>query len=247
MVDNQKTPNFSGLFGVLFLILAGLIFINSGIFAIRNVTVKGNQLVPVEDILFAAHLNRYKNIFQVDTAKIQQEIVRNPQIASVKISRIFPNKIELLIKERRPVCLLLYLGNLLIIGEDSVLMGVKDENDPIDLPIVTGVQLKKAKIGGKVTGERFKTALKILKLADDDIGPMISEINPVNLQLYLDPPNSAHTVKVDLGADLALEKKIYNLRAILSHTSPDELEKIDLRVADLPTIIKLKKPIKNKP
>ena len=239
--NHKKTPHFEGLFGVLFLILAGLIFMNSGIFAVKEVTVLGNQEIPTEDILLTARLNHYKNIFQVDVHKIQQEILQNPKISSVEVSRVFPQKILITIKERQPLCLLLYLDNLLIIGEDSVVMAIKDESDPISLPIITGVKNQRIKVGEKVQTTQFKTALEILKYADDNLRQIISEINLTNFQLYLDLPNSNNTLKVELGSDSEVEKKINNLRAILSQTSPDELAKVDLRVPDLPTVIKLKK------
>jgi cell division protein FtsQ len=236
--NHKKAPHIEGLFVVLFLILAGLIFMNSGIFAVKEVLVRGNQEIPTEDILLTASLNHYKNIFQVDVTKIQQEILQNPKISSVEVTRVFPQKILITIKERQPLCLLMYLDNLLVIGEDSVVMAVRDESDPISLPIVTGVKYQRIKVGEKVQTPQFQTALEILKYADENLRQIISEINLTNFQLYLDLPNSRNTLKVELGNDSEIEKKINNLRAILSQTTPDELTKVDLRVPDLPTVIK---------
>jgi cell division protein FtsQ len=173
--------------------------------------------------------------------KIQQAILRNPKISSVEVTRVFPRKIIIAVKERQPLCLLLYLDNYLVIGEDSVVMAIKDESDPISLPIVTGVKTKRMTVGEKVQAPQFTVALEILKYADENLRQIMSEINLANFQLYLDLPNSHHTLKVELGSDSEIEKKINNLRAILSQTAPDELGKIDLRVPDLPTVIKLKK------
>jgi cell division protein FtsQ len=214
---------------------------NSDIFTVKEVSVQGNQTIPTEDILLTARLSHYKNIFQVDVVKIQQDILKNPKISAVEVTRIFPYKISIIIKERQPLCLLLYLDNLLVIGDDSVVMAIKDESDPINLPIVTGVKYRKMKVGEKVQNSQFIVALEILKYADANLRQIISEINLTNFQLYLDLPNSHNTLKVELGTDSEIEKKIYNLRAILSQTSPDELAKVDLRAPDLPTEIKLKK------
>jgi cell division protein FtsQ len=246
-VPNQnKAPRFESLFVVLFLILAILIFINSGIFAVKEVSVRGNQGIPTEDILLTARLDHYKNIFQVDVTKIQQEILRDPKIESAEVTRVFPQKILITIKERQPLCLLLYLDNWLVVGDDSVVMGIKDENDPISLPIVTGIKYKKIKVGEKVESQQFNVVLEILKYADENLRQILSEINLTNFQLYLDLPNSHNTLKVELGTDSELEKKMYNLRAILSQTSPDELTKVDLRAPDLPTVIKLKRLTQNR-
>jgi hypothetical protein len=66
-----------------------------------------------------------------------------------------------------------------------------------------------------------------------------------NLKLQLDLPKYSRRVEVELGAAEELEKKIANLRAIL--LSPDfdgKLERIDLRVTDLPTVITSKSLLK---
>jgi cell division septal protein FtsQ len=241
ITNHKKTPHFEGLFVALFLILAALIFMNSGIFMVKEVSVQGNQTIPTEDILLTARLSHYKNIFQVDVAKIQQDILKNPKISGVEVTRIFPYKVLIIIKERQPLCLLLYRDNLLVIGDDSVVMEIKDESDPINLPIVTGVKSNRMIVGDKVQNSQFIVAMEILKYADENLRQIISEINLTNFQLYLDLPNSHNTLKVELGTDSDIEKKIYNLRAILSQTAPDELAKVDLRTPDLPTEIKLKK------
>ncbi len=239
---SQQTPKFEVLFGILFLVLAGLIFLNSGLFAIKHVIIKGNIDIPSEDILLSAKLNNYKNIFQVNIGLMKQSILENPRIATVTITRQIPDKIIIIVKERQSYCLLAYKNNFLIVGEDSVIIGVKDENELYDLPIVTGVQLESVKIGEKINNLEFNNAIEILDYADENLRQMISEFNLSSYQLYLDLPNSKNTIKVELGNSNQLEKKIYNLRAILTSTSPNELEKIDLRVPDLATVIRIKTP-----
>lgn len=228
---------------LLFIILVGIIFINSGLFAIKEFVVRGNQEIPSEDILLTARLDRYKNFFQVDVDQIRREILHNPKVASAEVTRVFPHKIMITIKERQPVCLLLYLDNWLVVGDDSVVMAIKDESDPINLPIVTGVKYNRAKVGVKILDSRFKTALEILKCAaaDENLRQNISEINLSNFQVYLDLPNSHQTLKVEMGNGNQIEQKINNLRAILSQTSVADLAKVDLRVPDLPTVIRIKK------
>jgi cell division protein FtsQ len=237
--SQKKNSRFESLFFILFLVLIGLIFMNSGIFAVKEFVVRGNQGITTEDILLTSRLDLYKNIFQINPVSIQHELLRNPKIASAKIVRNFPDKIIITVRERQPLCLLLYLGNLLVIGEDAVVMEIKDENAPINLPIVSGVKDKRIKVGEKVPAPEFSTALEILKNADENLRENISEINLANYQLYLDLPNSSRTLKVELGTGSQIEKKMDNLRAVLSQTALENIAKVDLRVPDLPTVIKL--------
>jgi cell division protein FtsQ len=235
----QAAPNFEGLFFILFICLIGLIFLNSEFFEVKTVLIQGNQTLSTEDILCNTNLNLSQNIFQINYHQLQKTILRNPKILSAQVYYQLPNQVMIRVQERHQLCLLLYLGNLLIIGEDAVVMGIKAENEPIKLPVVTGIGLNRLQIGGTIKDPQFKIALEILRLADENLRVILGEIDIRNYLLYIDLPNAHHTLKVELGnADQLDEKISKNLRSILSHTVPDELSKIDLRVVSFPTAIK---------
>ncbi len=235
----QAAPNFESLFLVVFIFLIGLIFLNSEFFGVNKVLIQGNQTLSTEDILRNTNLSLDQNIFQINYRELRKMILRNPKIYSVQTYYQLPNRVVIRIRERRPLCLLLYLGNLLIIGEDTVVMGIKDENEPIKLPVVTGIELNRLQIGDTIKDPQFKIALEILQLAGGNLRIMLGEIDVKNYLLYIDLPNAHHTLKVELGNADQLEEKISkNLRSILSHTEPDELSKIDLRAVSFPTTIK---------
>ena len=237
--NRQSTPNFASLFLVLFILLIVLVFFNSQIFEVKSIIVQGNQTLSNEDILRNTNLNLYQNIFQVDCNQLQRIILNNSRIAAVQVNYQLPDKIVIKIQERVPVCLLLFSDNLLLIGEDAVVMSIKDENEPIKLPVVTGIVINKIKIGEKVKDPQFKVAMEILRYADENLKVILGEIDVKNYLLYIDVPNAQHTLKVELGDSSQLNEKITkNLRSILSHTAPDELLKIDLRVTSFPTAIK---------
>jgi cell division septal protein FtsQ len=237
--QNYRKPNFGRLYGVLFLILLGLIVFNSRFFGVKAVLVKGNQTLSTADILRNTNLSLYKNIFQINCKKLQKIILRNPRIAAAKVYYVLPDKIAIEVQERHPLCLLLFADNYVIIGEDGVAMGIKAENEPIKLPIVTGIIISKISIGESVKSSQFDAAMEILRLADENLRVMLSEIDLQNYVLYIDLPNSNHTLKVELGNGEQLAEKISKeLRSILSHTAADELIKIDLRVPSFPTVIR---------
>lgn len=237
---SPKSPNFERLFLILFVFLLVVIFINSGLFTVRDFVVEGNQSISTEDILLSADLS-YGNIFQVNLKEARRKILQNPKVASVKIKKIFPNKLIFTIEERIPLCVVLYREKAVTIGNDLVVMEIRDQNAPINLPIITGISLKKADIGQPIPSSDFDLVLNIFKNVDETLRQNISEIDVTSYQIYLDLPKCPHTIKVDLGNSSQIEKKIYNLRAILSQTSPEKLAKIDLRVPGTPTTIKLPK------
>lgn len=219
--------------------MLGLVIFNSRFFGVKTVTVKGNPTISAADILRNTNLSRYKNIFHVNYRRLERVILSNPQIAGAKAYYILPDKIVIEVQERHPLCLLVYADNYVKVGEDGVVMGTKAENEPINLPLVTGINLSKITMGETINDSQFKTAMEILYLADDNLRRMLSEINLQNYTLYIDLPNSHHTLKVELGNGEQLSEKITKaLRTILSHTAPNELIKIDLRVPSFPTVIR---------
>ena len=234
----NKIPRFDITFGVLFIILSLIILLNSKLFAVSSVEIRGNSNVSSEDIILNAKLNSYRNIFQIKGDQIKTAILQDSRIASVKIKRQLPGKVIIDIQERSPVCLLSYLNNLLIIGNDGLVMGIQEEAEAVELPIVTGAKLKDVKYGEKILNSNFQNAIEVLRYSDDYLRQVISEINLTRLKLVLDLPKYSRQVEVELGTTEELGKKIANLRAIL--LSPDfngKLERIDLRVTDLPTVI----------
>jgi cell division protein FtsQ len=212
--------------------------LNSKLFAVSNVEIRGNSSVSSEDIILNAKLNSYRNIFQIKGDQIKTALLQDSRIASVKIKRQLPGKVVINIQERVPICLLSYLNNLLIIGDDGLVMGIKEEAEMVELPIVTGAKLKDVKYGEKIVASDFQNALEVLRYSDDYLRQTIGEIDLVGLKLLLDLPKYKRQVAVELGTIEELEKKIANLRAILlSSDFNGKLERIDLRVTDLPTVI----------
>jgi cell division septal protein FtsQ len=231
-----RHPNFTLFYGILFLLTVLLVFFNSELFSIKEVLVEGNQDLSQEDVLLITKLNKGKSIFQANPGKVRENLLRNPLIAVAKITIQLPNRVLIEIAERRPLCLLSYRDNLLVVGEDAMVIRVKDENEPIKLPVVTGIQLNRIQCGDRITSSQLKTAVEILQYADDGLREFLSEIDLANYRLYLDLPNWRHTLQVELGDGEQIEEKIaLNLRSILSNTTPDSLSKIDLRVPSAPT------------
>ena len=236
--SENTIPRFEIVFGVLFIVLSFIIILNSKFFAVSEIEIRGNSSVSSEDIILNAGISSCRNIFQIDVGQIEASLLKDLRIASVRTKRKLPDKIIIHIQERVPVCLLSYLNNLLIIGNDSMVMGIQEEAETVELPVVFGAELKVVKYGEKIESADFQNVLKILSYSDDYLRQVISEIDLSKLRMILDLPKYNHQVRVELGNTAELDKKLANLRAIL--LSPDlngGLERIDLRVTDLPTVI----------
>lgn len=238
-LPRRRTSEFEGFYGFLLLLLLWLILSNSGLFVVNEVKIVGNQTLTKPEISKAARLDAHQTLFQiaVNKSRIQRDLLHEIRIAASQISLRFPNQVIITIKERTPLCLLENERNLLVISNDGIVLG-KATGAEDDLPIISGLSLEGAAIGAKVGGGSLKPALTIIRKADENIQRALRKINLRKKQLSLDFPDSDHTIVVELGNMANITTKMANLRAILTHTDLRRIKEIDLRVAELPSIIK---------
>ena len=233
----QALLKFKRLFGILLLALVGLVFINSGFFAIKTVAIQGNHLVTKEEMLMMAAVNLHQNIFQVDRGQLKQAILADPRIAAVTVGWQLPSTLIIKVRERKPACFLLYRNNRLLIADDGMVLGTVLNRNSTKLPLVVGVRFKKVKVGARLQSHELGVALGVIAAAEPNLQRILDLIDLRAYQLRLVLPNSQHQIKVELGDASNLETKMANLRAILAHSPMQELNQIDLRVIDLPTVI----------
>jgi cell division protein FtsQ len=232
----QPKAGFSRFFLVLFVILAGIIFFNSGLFTLREVTVQGNQGVSTAEILAISALPPGETIFQINCGALIRRLRQDPRIASAEAIRQLPDRLIIDIRERKPICLVIYHSGLLMIGEEAVIIGPPDSVHGLELPVVKGIELQRPFAGETIRQPSFQPALTILRLADQSLTRRMKEIDLTAKQIILESP-SGELVIVELGNLEELEAKIANLRAINANTQLAGIQRIDLRVADVPTVI----------
>lgn len=107
-------------------------------FAIDDVRVAGNHRVSEEAILEAGGLQRGTNIFTVDALDAAGRIEGLPWIAQAEVNRRLPRSVSVQVRERRAIALVA-MGPLYLVGEDATVFKRVGPQDPIDLPVITGV------------------------------------------------------------------------------------------------------------
>jgi len=140
----EKRNKFKLKIFKIFLVIA--IFVGAGCFLclsptfnVQEITVEKNNIISSDTIISLSEIKLYKNIFLVDKLKAIEKIEKEPYIDSVKISRVLPNKIKIVVKERVERYLIEFAE-----GKYAVLDGqgyiLKITNDAMNLPIVVGVK-----------------------------------------------------------------------------------------------------------
>jgi cell division protein FtsQ len=145
----------AGLFGLARFVQRHLT--NAPAFAIDTIDVKGLARVDRSELLQAAGLELGHNVFARSPDEVRSRLLRHPWIVSAQVERKLPSRIEIVIKERAPVALLVVeacSGNtakieddpaceegssLYLVSDDAKLFKRLSGKDPVDLPVITGV------------------------------------------------------------------------------------------------------------
>lgn len=100
-------------------------------FEITSVVAEDTEHVKADAIVQLASVEDGSTLLNVDTAAIEQNVQRNPWIASVEVQKVFPDTINLKAKERRP-------GSVVAMGSGGLAWLMGDDQvwiEPIRLEV----------------------------------------------------------------------------------------------------------------
>lgn len=128
-------------------------------FAIDTIELKGLSRIERAELLAAAGISEGRNVFERSPAEVQSRLLKHPWIAEASVSRRLPGTFLVHVRERDPVALLVVepcspkagVANsdgengcddgsaLYLLSDDGKLFKRFDAKDPVDLPVVTGI------------------------------------------------------------------------------------------------------------
>ena len=78
-----------------------------------------------------------KNIFDLDLADIKKQLKKHPWLLDANITRIFPDRVNIEVFEKKPVAIL-SLGGLFFLDEDGRRIARIGSADDVDFPVLSG-------------------------------------------------------------------------------------------------------------
>lgn len=132
-------------------LVAFLVFfaLNSDIFLIKTIEVKGNFALSQDDILDKFSVNKGENIFKVRLSDGRKDIGEIPYIKKVNIKRNLPDTISINIEERKEIALIQNLSMYLLVDEEGYILDYVDRPKE-DLPVIKGQGIKDVKLGENI-------------------------------------------------------------------------------------------------
>jgi cell division protein FtsQ len=133
-------------------------------FAVRTVLVEGERRRSASQIAGAAGVSVGKNIFSLDLMLAGQMLTQDPWIERATVTRKLPATVSIAVVEREAFATTAVSGDLYLVTRDGEPFKKLGEDDPSDLPLVTGITAE------QVARDRPGVVLalkRVLDVADD--------------------------------------------------------------------------------
>lgn len=194
--QNQEVTNHiktKVMLTFLLLIVAIVFIFVSGAFDIAEIIVEGNAHISTEQIISFSGVEKGTNIFAISKKVIKDRLKENSYINDVKIKRVLPNQIKLIVEEREVEYVLHLANSYVYIGKKGYVLEIS--NDKPEVPIILGLTTDLSNIKpndrlGEADFGKINMIIKIMETArNNKMENLITKIdvsNEMNYTIYLD-------------------------------------------------------------
>jgi len=191
------------------LVLGGFIIYKalgrSEFFQITATSITGCRRTSKSRILELSGVDVHSNLLALDTKKARGEIEAHDWVESAKITRDWPNKLRIAIKERTPVAIVSMADGLYYLDQNGVAFAGVLPPEDMDYPLITG--LTRENWPKSIKDSQLGEALQLIRQAGQGNAILprqnISELNldgKGNLTMYLvDRPFPIHLGSGQMG------------------------------------------------
>jgi cell division protein FtsQ len=108
-------------------------------FVINHVAIHGvGPALTPDDVTAWLGLGATTTVWEATPGAVRERLAAHPFIAAAAVKRIFPGRLEIVVRERQPQAIAL-LGDLFYVDRGGTTFGPLRPNDPRDLPVITGL------------------------------------------------------------------------------------------------------------
>lgn len=219
MKKNKCKLNKRGKFAIYAFILLVILFIyiciSSSIFELKQIDVDGNSKITKSDIIKIGDIETGKNIFKYNLNDVEKKLLVNPYIKYVKVSRKFPDKLVITIKENSEYAIIKEGASYIYIGENGLVLSEQKDIKNKKIPLVSGIEIKNKKLNTKIKINSDKSndiILAIDTLKKNNMSRKVESIKINKNKMYMKTDDNTNIV---LKIDEDIEYNINRLKAIL--------------------------------
>lgn len=222
----KKTKRILKWTTLLLLITGVCVFaLVSPIFNIKDIQVINNSQISAETIVSLSQLQIGQNLFRFSKNKVAKEIKVNPYVEGITIKRKFPNKIEILVEERKRNFNVEFLNGYAYINNQGYILEISEQK--LELPVIQGISTEQEQImeGNRLKPEdleKLETVIKIMNICKNyELDKKVTTINIENKNNYIIYMEEEKKT-IYLGDDSNLSNKMLYVLPILEETKGKE-------------------------
>lgn len=222
----KKIKKIIKLMTLFLLIIGGVVFVLvSPIFNIDEINVTNNEQISTETIVSLSQLQIGQNLFKFNKNKVEKELKTNPYIESADIRRKIPNKVEIIIEERKKNYNVEFLNGYAYINNQGYILEISEQK--LDLPVIQGISTEADQVteGNRLNEQdlsKLETVIQIMNICKDyELDAKVSAIDITNKSdyiLYMEDENKT----IHLGDESNLSNKMLYVPAILEENKGKE-------------------------
>ena len=145
----------------------------SALFAVKQISVAGNQRVSSDEIISFADLDEDHNLFKLNIHTLEKKISSHPWIASANVKRRLPSGLEITVTEHTALAIVKIenIADIIINTQGQPFKEYNPQTDDVEeLPVITGLDLTRTGTQYLFDGTLFNAVMDFLKVANTDQG-----------------------------------------------------------------------------
>jgi cell division protein FtsQ len=200
-------------------------------FAVEAIDVRGASRVPAARILAAAAIVPGANLWTIDTRSVVARIESMPEIRRADLVRELPNRVSIIVEERRPFTLV-HAGRLHWMDEDGRVLGEEARAVSPEVPVISGLSEDELASMRTSPGPKARAAIALIRALLRSGSTLTAEISEIDMSRAEGPVlYTVDGVEVRLGAE-EWDERLARLEGVLAQVASQDVNGVDLRFKD---------------
>jgi len=212
-------------------VVAGHWMLTTPRFAVVAVEVRGASRVPAQRILEVSGIVHGANLWRIDPDQVRARLEALPEIRRADVVRELPNRVSIVVEERRPFTLV-HAARLHWLDEDGRLLGEEHRAVATEVPVISGLSEDELATMRTTPGPRARAAIALIRALLRTGSTLAAEISEIDMSRAEGPVlYTVDGVEVRLGSE-EWEERLARLEGVLAQVTTQDVQGVDLRFRD---------------
>jgi len=202
-------------------------------FAVTAVEVTGHSRMSRQDIEAASGITPGVNLFLLNPRDVVARLEAHPLIRRAEVMRALPNRVTLVVEERRPFTLV-HTGKLHWIDEHGANLGPESRAVALGAPVLSGLDAGELGSGQSAPSERATLGITLVRLLLRSQSALLQQVSEIDMSRDEGPVlYTVDGVEVRLGKE-DWEARLGRLQGVLAQLAAagEVVASVDLRFRD---------------